>query len=187
MFLWLGFGSLWQLNLNGLANNNLKFKLLALFASFNASVLVLISRTAPFAAWASTNTWGFFLTMLSCSCLCGGMDKNQSPSALVLNLLGRATTRREPRLKGFFAFRPYWSRSNAPCRGGYQQNLCAYWQDSAWTYYGYHRNRAIMVVWRLGEPNSSLWKSNIVLIGTVVGSIPMAELGEYHLIVLSYA
>lgn len=34
-------------------------------------------------------------------CLCGGMDKNQSPSALVLNLLGRATTRREPRLKGF--------------------------------------------------------------------------------------
>ena len=41
--------------------------------------------------------------------------------------------------------------------------------------------------WRLGEPNSSLWKLNIVLIGTVVGSIPMAELGEYHLIVLSYA
>jgi len=49
---------------------------------------------------------------------------------------------REPRLKGFLHFRPYCLRNNELCRGCWQENLCAYWQSGAWTYYRYHRNMA---------------------------------------------
>jgi len=55
---------------------------------------------------------------------------------------------------------------------------CAYWQASARTCRRYRRNRAFVVMLRLALRDRALWKSKPDLMGAVVPTTGMAEVGD---------
>jgi len=92
-----------------------------------------------------------------------GHKTNQSLLALVLNLLGRAHTRREPSLKGFLHLDRTGHEAMRLVGAATKKTYAPTDKTARELTMGITGTEQYRWYWRLGEPNSSLWKLNIVL------------------------